>query len=139
LNQVLQHRTTVVFDDQMNISDPAQATSRRAAEDTASGRPPTYPCPAGGPPAGLAVMKRIVEPFERDEIEMLETFAIQAGNAITNAELVRSIDARNAELAEALELQTATAEVLRFIGEHPGDLADRAARCAHQGGRTLRG
>ena len=123
VNQVLEHRRTVVFDDQLNTDDPDQATSRRAAEEHGLRSAVYVPVPAGGPPAGLAVMKRVVEPFAPDEIEMLEAFAVQAGNAITNAELVRSIDERNAELAEALALQTAMSEVLRLISANPGDLA----------------
>lgn len=122
LNQVLEHRRTVVFDDQMHTDDPNQATSRRAAGEYGLRSAAYVPVPAGGPPAGLAVMKRILEPFAADEIEMLEVFAVHAGNAITNAELVRSIDERNAELAEALALQTATSEILELISEHPGDL-----------------
>jgi two-component system, NtrC family, sensor kinase len=123
VNQVLDERRTVVFDDQMNTDDPAQATSRRAAEENNIRSAAYVPVPAGGPPAGLAVTKRVVEPFDPDEIEMLESFAVQAGNAITNAELVRSIDERNAELAEALALQTATSEILALISAHPGDLS----------------
>jgi GAF domain-containing protein/ActR/RegA family two-component response regulator len=123
VNQVLDERRTVVFDDQMNTDDPAQATSRRAAEDSDIRSAAYLPVPAGGPPAGLAVWKRVVEPFDPDEIEMLEAFAVQAGNAITNAELVRGIDERNAALAEALALQTATSEILALISAHPGDLS----------------
>jgi signal transduction histidine kinase/DNA-binding response OmpR family regulator/putative methionine-R-sulfoxide reductase with GAF domain len=122
LSQVLEHRRTIVFDDQMNTDDPDLAASRRAAEEFGLRSTAFVPVPAGGPPAGLAVMKRVVEPFDRDELEMLETFAVQAGNAITNAELVRSVDERNAELAEALELQMATSEVLELISANPGDL-----------------
>ena len=80
------------------------------------------PIPSGDPPLGIAVLKRVVEPFTDDEIATLRTFAVQAGNAVTNARLLTDIDQRNAQLADALELQTATAEVLRLISEHPGDL-----------------
>ena len=122
LNQVLDSRATVVFDDQQSTTDPAQATSRRAGQDYGIRTAAYVPVPAGGPPAGLAVFKPIVEPFDPRDIETLETFATQAGNAITNAEMAHDIAARNAELAEALELQTATSEILELISENPGDL-----------------
>ncbi len=123
VNQVLEHRRTVVFDDQQATTDPEQATSRRVGQEHDLRTAAYVPVPAGGPAAGLAVFKRIVEPFDDEDIEMLETFAVQAGNAITSAEMASDLAARNAELAEALELQTATSEILELISAHPGDLA----------------
>ena len=68
------------------------------------------------------MFKPIVEPFSDQDIATLETFAVQAGNAITNAEMTHEIAARNAELAEALALQTATSEILELISANPEDL-----------------
>ncbi len=122
LNQVLADRRTVVFDDQQSTTDPEQTTSRRAAHELGIRSAAYVPVPAGGPAAGLAVFKSIVEPFDDQDIAMLETFAVQAGNAITSAEMAHDIARRNAELADALELQTATSEILELISNNPGEL-----------------
>ena len=122
VNQVLDDRRTVVFDDQQATTDPEQATSRRVGHEYGIRTAAYVPVPAGGPAAGLAVFKPVVEPFDHKDIQMLEMFAVQAGNAITSAEMAHDIAARNAELAEALELQTATSEILELISANPGDL-----------------
>jgi GAF domain-containing protein len=57
------------------------------------------------------------------EVELLQTFVNQAATAVENARLLREIEQRNSDLAESLELQTAMAEVLRLISEHPGELS----------------
>ena len=70
----------------------------------------------------VSVWRGEVRPFTDKQIALLQTFADQAVIALENVRLFNELEARNAELTEALARQTATAEVLRVIGSSPTDV-----------------
>src|SRR5262249_41815132 len=73
--------------------------------------------------------------FTRDDIELLRTFADQAVIAIENVRLFKELEARNRDLTESLDRQTATSEILRVISSSPTDVQpvfDAIVRSASQ-------
>jgi GAF domain-containing protein len=72
---------------------------------------------------GVIIIRRMqMNPFSDTQIELLKTFADQSAIAIENTRLFHELRVRNQALSEALDLQTASAEILRAISSSPTNL-----------------
>ena len=70
----------------------------------------------------IATSRAVPGLFPEHQVALVQTFADQAVIAIENVRLFTEAEARNRDLSEALEQQTATGEVLRVISSSPTDV-----------------
>ena len=74
------------------------------------------------PIGAITVGREAARPFADEQIELLKTFADQALIAIENVKLFKELEARNKDLTEALDQQTATSDILRVISQSQTDV-----------------
>ena len=91
------------------------------------------PLKSSGTPIGtIAVSRTTPGPFAPHQIQLLQTFADQAVIAIENVRLFN-------ETKEALEQQTATADILKVIASSPSDVQPVFEAIAESAKRLLGG
>jgi signal transduction histidine kinase len=120
-NAVIDRRTIHIADTQAEADEYPESRSRALQQGWRTAL--AVPLVHAGEAIGVIFIRRgEVRPFTERQIELVNTFADQAVIAIENTRLFEAERTRTRELAEALEQQTSTSEVLRVISSSPGEL-----------------
>ena len=119
IGRALNERRPVHILDVQLLTGPVASLARQTGARTLLATPLLR---EGTPIGGIIIWRDFVEPFTERQIELVKTFADQAVIAIENVRLFKELEARNRDLSEALEQQTATSEVLRVIAGSPTEL-----------------
>src|SRR5215469_1595786 len=131
---VLEARTIQVADAQVNDGEyPLAVThARQFGHRTLL----SVPLIREGVAVGVIQLRRTeVAPFTDQQIALLQTFADQAVIAIENVRLFTELQQRNRDLTDALEQQTATAEILGAISGSPTKLRPVLETVVHAAAR----
>src|SRR6185295_18740536 len=92
----------------------------------------------GIPIGAIVVIRGHPGPFSETHIALLQTFANQAVIAVENVRLFTELESRNRDLSDALDRQTATAEILRAISQAQADVQPVFEAIADSSLRLLR-
>ena len=115
-------RQTIHVDDLSEVVD-TDFTDSRGMKELGYRTILATPLLREGEPIGAIMIRRTeVRPFSSGQVALLGTFADQAVIAIENVRLFKELEARNHDLTETLEQQTATGDILRVISSSPTDV-----------------
>jgi len=135
---VLQRQTVSVIDLQAEVGEFPEGSA--LARQTGQRATLSAPLLREGTPIGVILLRRAeAVPFTDKQIQLATTFADQAVIAIENVRLFKELEARNRDLTEALDQQTATSEILRTIAHAQTDVQPVFDAIVHSAARLLRG